>query len=180
MDIALLDAIQEHLRSPVMDTLMLSVTHLGDLAVVWFLAAAVLAASSRRRTYALAVVVAVLLAAAVGTFVLKPLFDRPRPFVAYEFSGLLVPAPSGASFPSNHSMVSFAAAAALCCLPGKGRGVLALKVSAVAVACLIAFSRLYLYVHYPSDILAGAVIGIAVGIGSVWLVEKTWPESSSD
>ena len=70
--------------------------------------------------------------------------------------------------------------AALCCLPGKGRGVLALKVSAVAVACLIAFSRLYLYVHYPSDILAGAVIGIAVGIGSVWLVEKTWPESSSD
>lgn len=55
-------------------------------------------------------------------------------------------------------MVSFAAAAALCCLPGKGRGVLALKVSAVAVACLIAFSRLYLYVHYPSDILAGAVI----------------------
>ncbi len=69
-------------------------------------------------------------------------------------------------------MVSFAAAAALCCLPGKGRGVLALKVSAVAVACLIAFSRLYLYVHYPSDILAGAVIGIAVGIGSVWLHSK--------
>ena len=52
MDIALLDAIQEHLRSPFMDTLMLSVTYLGDLAVVWFLAAAVLAASSRRRTYA--------------------------------------------------------------------------------------------------------------------------------
>ena len=74
----------------------------------------------------------------------------------YEFAGLLIPPPSGDSFPSNHSMVSFAAAAALCCLPGKGRGVLALKVSAVAVACLIAFSRLYLYVHYPSDILAGA------------------------
>ena len=113
-------------------------------------------------------------------FVLKPLFGRARPFVAYEFAGLLIPPPSGDSFPSNHSMVSFAAAAALCCLPGKGRGVLAFKVSAVAVACLIAFSRLYLYVHYPSDILAGAVIGIAVGIGSVWLVEKTWPESSSD
>ena len=94
----------------------------------------------------------------------------------YEFAGLLIPPPSGDSFPSNHSMVSFAAAAALCCLPGKGRGVLALKVSAVAVACLIAFSRLYLYVHYPSDILAGAVIGIAVGIGSVWLVNKVWPE----
>ena len=140
MDIAVLDAIQQHLRTPLLDQIMLLATHLGDLALVW----------------------------------------RARPFVAYEFAGLLIPPPSGDSFPSNHSMVSFAAAAALCCLPGKGRGVLALKVSAVAVACLIAFSRLYLYVHYPSDILAGAVIGIAVGIGSVWLVEKTWPESSSD
>ena len=178
MDIALLDAIQEHLRSPFMDTLMLSVTHLGDLAVVWFLAAAVLAASSRRRTYALAVVVAVLLAAAVGTFVLRPLFDRQRPFVAYEFSGLLVPAPSGASFPSNHSMVSFAAATALCCLPEKGRGITAAKVAAVAAACLIAFSRLYLYVHYPTDVAAGALLGVALGFAAVALARRIRPDVS--
>ena len=180
MDIAVLDFIQAHLRSPLMDALMLAATHLGDLALVWLVAGAVLAAQPRHRRYGVAVVLAVAATAALGMLVLKPLFGRARPFVAYEFAGLLIPPPSGDSFPSNHSMVSFAAAAALCCLPGKGRGVLALKVSAVAVACLIAFSRLYLYVHYPSDILAGAVIGIAVGIGSVWLVEKTWPESSSD
>ena len=162
MDIAVLNAIQQHLRTPLLDQIMLLATHLGDLALVWLVAGAVL--------------LAVVATAILGMFVLKPLFGRARPFVAYEFAGLLIPPPSGDSFPSNHSMVSFAAAAALCCLPGKGRGVLALKVSAVAVACLIAFSRLYLYVHYPSDILAGAVIGIAVGIGSVWLVNKVWPE----
>ena len=168
MDIAVLDAIQQHLRTPLLDQIMLLATHLGDLALVWLVAGAVLVAQPRYRRWGVAVLLAVVATAILGMFVLKPLF------------GLLIPPPSGDSFPSNHSMVSFAAAAALCCLPGKGRGVLALKVSAVAVACLIAFSRLYLYVHYPSDILAGAVIGIAVGIGSVWLVEKTWPESSSD
>ena len=173
MDIAVLDAIQQHLRTPLLDQIMLLATHLGDLALVWLVAGAVLVAQPRYRRWGVAVLLAVVATAILGMFVLKPLFGRARPFVAYEFAGLLIPPPSGDSFPSNHSMVSFAAAAALCCL-------LALKVSAVAVACLIAFSRLYLYVHYPSDILAGAVIGIAVGIGSVWLVEKTWPESSSD
>ena len=172
MDIAVLDAIQQHLRTPLLDQIMLLATHLGDLALVWLVAGAVLVAQPRYRRWGVAVLLAVVATAILGMFVLKPLFGRARPFVAYEFAGLLIPPPSGDSFPSNHSMVS--------CLPGKGRGVLALKVSAVAVACLIAFSRLYLYVHYPSDILAGAVIGIAVGIGSVWLVEKTWPESSSD
>ena len=160
MDIAVLDAIQQHLRTPLLDQIMLLATHLGDLALVWLVAGAVLVAQPRYRRWGVAVLLAVVATAILGMFVLKPLFGRARPFVAYEFAGLLIPPPSGDSFPSNHSMVSFAAA--------------------VAVACLIAFSRLYLYVHYPSDILAGAVIGIAVGIGSVWLVEKTWPESSSD
>jgi len=208
VDIAVLDAIQQHLRTPLLDQIMLLATHLGDLALVWLVAGAVLVAQPRYRRWGVAVLLAVVATAILGMFVLKPLFGRARPFVAYEFAGLLIPPPSGDSFPSNHSMVSFAAAAALCCLPGKGSdgaqrhqqdghdngrqrrrpaGQLAelrhqflVCPGRFAVACLIAFSRLYLYVHYPSDILAGAVIGIAVGIGSVWLVEKTWPESSSD
>ena len=176
MDVAILDAIQEHLRTPLLDQVMLLATHLGDLALVWLIAAAVLIAQPRHRRYGIAVLTAVVVTAALGMFVLKPLFGRARPFVAYEFAGLLIPPPSGDSFPSNHSMVSFAAAAALCCLPDKGRAVLALKVSAVAAACLIAFSRIYLYVHYPSDIVAGALIGIAVGVASVQVVRKAWPE----
>lgn len=175
MDIALLDAIQANLRSPAMDAFMLFATHLGDLALVWLVAAAVLIAQPKRRCYGVAVAVAVLGAALLGAFVLKPLFDRPRPFVAYGFSGLLIPPPLGASFPSNHSLVSFAAAAALCCVPDKGRIATSLKAAAVALACLIAFSRLYLYVHYPTDIAVGAVVGVAVGIASVCLVRRLWP-----
>lgn len=180
MDIAILDAIQEHLRSPLLDQVMLLVTHLGDLALVWLVAAAVLLALPRYRRWGVAVAAAVVVTAALGMLVLKPLFGRARPFVAHEFLGLLIPPPSGDSFPSNHSMVSFAAAAALCCVPGKGAAVRALRVGAVAVACLIAFSRLYLYVHYPTDILAGAVIGIAVGLASVWAVGRLWPAEETN
>lgn len=175
MDIAILDAIQAYMRSPFMDGAMLLATHLGDLAALWLVAGAVLLAQPRYRRYGAAVLLAVAVTAALGMLVLKPLFGRPRPFVAYEFAGLLIPPPSGDSFPSNHSMVSFAAATALCLVPSKGRGATALKVVAVAAACLIAFSRLYLYVHYPSDILAGAVIGIAVGAGSVAFAKRFPP-----
>ena len=113
MDIAILDAIQEHLRTPLLDQVMLLATHLGDLALVWLIAAAVLIAQPRHRRYGIAVLAAVVVTAALGMFVLKPRVGRARPFVAYEFAGLLIPPPSGDSFPSNHSMVSFAAAAAL-------------------------------------------------------------------
>ena len=129
MDIAVLDFIQAHLRSPLMDALMLAATHLGDLALVWLVAGAVLAAQPRHRRYGVAVVLAVAATAALGMLVLKPLFGRVRPFEAYGFMGLLVPPPAGDSFPSNHSMVSFAAAPARVFVPGRGRRAVALKVA---------------------------------------------------
>lgn len=110
-----------------LDAVMLAATHLGDLAIVWFLAAAVLAAQPKRRVYGIAVAVAVLATAALGMLVLKPLFGRVRPFEATGFMGLLIPPPGGSSFPSNHSMVSFAAATAICCLPKGAVGVTAAK-----------------------------------------------------
>ena len=75
-------------------------------------------------------------------------------------------------------MVSFAAATALCRLPEKGRGITAAKVAAVVVACLIAFSRLYLYVHYPTDVAAGALLGVALGFAAVALARRIRPDVS--
>lgn len=175
MDFAILDAIQNAWRNPFLDWAMPLATHLGDLALIWLAAAAVLLSRPRWRTYGLAVLIAVVLTATVGTLVLKPLFGRVRPFEIAGFTELLIPAPFGSSFPSNHSMVSFAAATALCCIPTRGRGVTVAKVLAVVVACLIAFSRVYLYVHFPSDIAVGAVLGIALGFASVALAKRLRP-----
>ena len=94
--------------------------------------------------------------------VLKPLIGRLRPFVERPDVVLLIPPPGDASFPSGHTAASFAAAFAL-----KASGSPLWK-PALLWALLIAFSRLYLYVHWPSDVLGGAVLGAVVG----WLGAK--------
>lgn len=172
MDFAILNAIQEYLRSPFLDTTMPLITHLGDLGIIWLVAAIVLIAQPKRRIYGIAVIVALLLAVVVGSLILKPLIGRVRPYEAVGGFPLLIPPPSGNSFPSNHSMASFAAATVICLLPKAGRSVFAMKVGAVVAAALIAFSRLYLYVHFPSDILVGAVIGVALGFFALGLVKR--------
>lgn len=179
MDLAILDAIQTHLQSPFMDTFMVFATHLGDLGLVWLIAAVVLIAQPKHRIYGVAVILALILAVIAGSLILKPLFGRLRPFDAIGGFPLLIPIPSGDSFPSNHSMASFAAATVLCCLPRSMRGGLLIKIGAVVIACLIAFSRLYLYVHYPSDILVGALLGIALGFAALALAKRIMKSSDA-
>ena len=98
--------------------------------------------------------------------ILKPLVARPRPFTSDPARILLIPRPEDYSFPSGHTAVSFAAASAALFMKKRKTGV-----AFGAVACLIAFSRLYLYVHYPTDVLAGAVIGILCGAAASNLTE---------
>ena len=97
---------------------------------------------------------------------LKPLIGRARPFAVNTAVELLMKAPLDASFPSGHTAASFAAVFAL-----KTAGSPLWK-PALAVAIVIAFSRLYLYVHWPSDVLAGALLGAAVGWEGAKIVEK--------
>ena len=101
----------------------------------------------------------------VGDFCLKPFFSRPRPCDVNPDMLTLVSRPSGWSFPSGHSASAFAAAASL--VFQKNR----LGPYAVALAVFIGLSRLYLYVHYPTDVLAGALIGTALGYAASRLVD---------
>ena len=98
--------------------------------------------------------------------ILKNLFHRVRPYDIRTSIELLVKRPLDYSFPSGHTAVSFAAASAAWFMKKRKTGV-----AFGAVACLIAFSRLYLYVHYPTDVLAGAVIGILCGAAASNLTE---------
>ena len=85
--------------------------------------------------------------------VLKPLAARPRPCWIDEQVKLLVAAPKDYSFPSGHSAASFAAAVSIFVMHKKEGA------AALILACLIAFSRLYLFVHFPTDVLAGIAVG---------------------
>jgi undecaprenyl-diphosphatase len=96
-------------------------------------------------------------AASIVAHVLKEAFDRPRPPVAEPGLGSLTPLPDNPSFPSGHSATAFAAATAVAILSPR------LRPAALAIAAAVGLSRIYLRVHFPLDVLAGALIGAGVG-----------------
>lgn len=120
------------------------------------------------RKWGIAMLCALLLTTLLGEGLLKHLIARPRPFMHYPDLALLIPPPSTYSFPSGHSAASFAAAVVLFrCRRSFG-------IPALILAALIAFSRLFLFVHYPTDVLAGILLGTAVGLLTCYLFRKFW------
>lgn len=156
-ELAVLDWIQLHLRCGFLDWLMPFVSSLSNHGEIWILLAAVLLLIRRQRAYGLSDACALTLDLIACNLVLKPLIGRVRPFAFRPDLLLLVPPPGDASFPSGHTAASFAA---VCALKAAGSP---LWKPALTLAIVTAFSRLYLYVHWPTDILGGILLGAAVG-----------------
>ena len=106
--------------------------------------------------------ISLILCLLIGNLTLKPLVARIRPCDVNTQVHLLIPRPHDFSFPSGHTMSSFASATVILHEHKKISGILSM-----VIAFFISFSRLYLYVHYPSDVLAGALIGLAIAVFSV-------------
>ena len=155
-EIAVLDAIQG-LRCGFLDAVVPWVTSLGDKGLIWIALTAVLLVIPRTRRIGVAVAVSLILELLLCNVLLKPLIARPRPFDVAGFDGLLVAPPGDFSFPSGHTGASFACAAALFFSGSR------LWVPTLALAVVMGFTRLYLYVHSPIDVLAGALLGVATG-----------------
>lgn len=160
MDVAILDFIQNNMVSPEYSGIMIFFTKLGGYAVVWVIGGVALLFFKRYRFWGAMLLTALVFTVIVGEFGIKNLVQRPRPFVDNPNAVLLISPPQGSSFPSMHSATSFACAFVVFRI-NKKLGVVGFFYS----AC-VAFSRMYLYVHYPSDILAGVVLGLICG----WLV----------
>ena len=165
-DDAILLFIGNHLHCGFLDAVMPVVTSLGDLGIVWIAVAAFLFFLKKEKKWAGLMLCALLATVVLGDGIIKPIIERMRPFLSDPHIVLLIPPPSGFSFPSGHSGSSFAAATVLCFYHKKAGA------AALLLAFLIAFSRLYLSVHYPSDVLAGALLGVAVAFCTVWAARK--------
>ena len=166
MELAILDWIQTHLRCEFLDAVLPAISWTCNHGELWIVLAVVRRLIRRQRRYGLAVACGLILDLISCNVLLKPLVGRIRPFAVNTAVELLVTPPLDASFPSGHTAASFAAVFAL-----RTAGSPLWK-PALAAAVVIAFSRLYLYVHWPSDVLGGALLGAAVGWAGAKLAEK--------
>lgn len=147
----------QNLHTPFLDGFFSFITTLGNSGAIWLVLGALLLISPKTRKCGILLIISVAAGFLLGECLLKNIIMRERPFIAFPLdTALLIPQPSGFSFPSGHTTSSFCAAVIIFLFSKKW------GVPALVLAALIALSRLYLYVHFPTDILAGIILGIAI------------------
>jgi undecaprenyl-diphosphatase len=160
--------------NPILDRFMPFVTNGSNYNVPLLVAAIILIAVGRLRglRFVVLAVISVVIADAIGAHVFKHAFSRPRPCIALEGVRLLVGCTNLPSFPSNHAVnSSVLATLTICHRP-------LFWLPAAALVLLIGFSRIYVGVHYPLDILAGSALGIVVALVLSAIMTRIWPEST--
>ena len=168
VDWKVLDGIQHTFACGFLDALMPWITRLGNGGAIWILAAVLLLFRKKYRRNGILLLCGLLCGVLIGNVVLKHLVARPRPcWLRPEFQ-LLLAVPKDFSFPSGHTLSSVIAVG---CLARTDRR---LGAVAIPLAALIAFSRLYLFVHFPSDVLASVVLGAGIVWGMERLFKAIW------
>lgn len=145
--------------SPALDSFMKAVTYFGEYKIMFALVA-VLSIYKGTRHFGIQACIAQFFQAALGPVLLKLLVQRPRPFLVDPTIELIVKGPKSYSFPSGHSCTIFAFAFTLFFSDVDKKW----KLLAFAIGLLVAISRIYLQVHYPTDVLTGFFVGALAGV----------------
>ena len=170
-DLSILDWIAANLWCPVLDTVMPIITMFGDGGIFWIAISVILMITKKYRKTGLSMAFALSMGLLVCNIILKPGVARIRPYdfqlqyFAKEIQ-LIAGGMHDFSFPSGHTIASFEACTALM-LGNKKFGI-----PATVLAILVAFSRLYLYLHYPTDVIASVILGTLFGILGTYLAGK--------
>jgi undecaprenyl-diphosphatase len=157
IELQILDFIQNHLRNGVMDVVMKTISFLGTGGAIWLLLAALMFFKKDTRIASVSMCLAIGIGVIVCSVIIKPIVARLRPCDVNTAVQLLVSRPHDYSFPSGHTTAAFAAAACLLFCANKWWPYF------MVFAVIMAFSRLYLYVHFPTDVLAGCALGFICG-----------------
>ena len=170
-DLPILDWIAANLWCPVLDMLMPIITLLGDAGIFWIAVAVLFIFTKKYRKIGIGMMFALMMGLVICNIWLKPTIARIRPYdFQLQFFAKEIPLLAGGmhdfSFPSGHTIASFEAAVVI--LLGNKK----LGIPAMILACLIAFSRLYLYVHYPTDVIVSVILGSILALIGWYLAQK--------
>ena len=158
MDFNILYAIQA-IHSSFLDEIILFITKvMGNYGQIWLLVSLALCIPKKTRKAGICIVLSYILVFLIGQYGLKDLIARPRPCHIDKTVPLLVKRPESYSCPSTHSAWAFAAATSIYCYHKRA------GIAVGVMAIIVGFSRLYLFVHFPSDVLIGAVMGIVLAV----------------
>ncbi|MDD4126036.1 MAG: phosphatase PAP2 family protein [Eubacteriales bacterium] len=164
-EIGILKAIQS-IKCPFLDFIMPKISFLGNSGWIWIAAAAALLCFKKTRKHGITLAFGLIICLLLNNLTLKPLIARDRPFIYDPTIKLIINAPKEYSFPSGHTLSAFMAATVLWHCDKRRFGY-----AAFIIASLIGFSRLYLQVHYLTDVLGGAVIGVLFGIAAIIIID---------
>lgn len=165
-ELKILDFIQDVFKCEFLDRFMPIITRLANGGVFWIALAILFLLIKRTRKTGLSMAVALILGFIIGNILLKNVVGRIRPYDVNTDFALLIGTLKDYSFPSGHTLCSFEGAVCIY-LRNKKWGV-----AALILASLIAFSRLYLYVHYPTDVLAGIILGTLFAFAGTFFANK--------
>lgn len=157
IDWSILFFIQNHMVNPINNKIMIFITSLGNIGLIWIVLSIIFILSKKHRNLGIMIIIGLILELIIGNGILKNIFQRPRPCWIDHSVHLLIPVPKDYSFPSAHAFSCFISGTIIAKY-NKRWGIFAL-----VLAALISFSRLYLFVHFPSDVLVGAILGVIFG-----------------
>ena len=156
----------QSLHTPWLDVIMKEITGLGDHGIFWTLTGIILLCFKKTRLMGLCVILSLAAGLLVGNVFLKNLVARERPCWIDSSVPLLIHNPRDYSFPSGHTLASFEGAVSIWLYNRKW------GMAALILAGLISFSRMYLFVHFPTDVLGGLILGVLIAFFVHFIVEK--------
>lgn len=168
-DFSILDALQT-IHSPVLNMIMAFFTIIGEAGMLWIALALMFFVIKKTRLMGWTMFQALAFEGIISELIIKNLVQRQRPFLYRPEIDTIVNRPTSFSFPSGHTCTAFACSTAIFCYNKK------LGIAAYILSVLIGFSRNYFFIHFPTDVLCGAIEGILLGLLAAvvvkWLNEK--------
>lgn len=165
--------IQEHLRCDFLSVIMKFITSLGNAGIIWIILTIIMIITPKYRKAGFASAISLLFSVLIINLFMKNWIARVRPYEVIAGLELLVDKATDWSFPSGHASSSFASACSILFTGYKKEGT-----AALIFAFLMGFSRLYVGIHYPSDVLCGALLGLAFAILAGLIINKSYKKLS--